>query len=315
MPTRLSTPASIAVSQRIPRRRPLIVVCSVLAGLLLTVLWSAEFVDSVIGGNVADTLLGHDAKATPIAGMLAGTVFAFVTGLAGTFTACNIAVFGAIAPLLGEAGGRWGRLTRTLRPLGWLAAGTATVSAVYGAIVGLAGTRMPQFSTARSVAGTLSPRGVQSMVVFGVIGLVLCYLGLAALRLVPDPLASLTRRFPGTPMVVMGALIGGFLVGRPFGLFRLLFRDAATSGDPWYGAAAFVLQSLGNIVIMALLSLAVSFFAGGRLQRLLAAEPARVAAVTGAALIVAGVFTFLYWDIRMLAVREIIPWFPRAPWS
>ncbi|MEO3867452.1 hypothetical protein ABGB18_01335 [Nonomuraea sp. B12E4] len=315
MTARLTTPASIAVAERVPRRRALIVAVSALAGFLLTVVWSAEFADSAIGDNVANTLLGHDAKETPIAGVLAGTAFAFATGVAGTFTACNIAAFGAMAPLLGNAGGRWGRLVRALRPLGWLAAGMIAVSAVYGAVAGLAGTHMPQFSTAPNVAGTLSPRGIQSMVVFGVIGLVLCHLGLAALRLVPDPLARLTIRFPGAPMVVMGALIGAFLIGRPFGLFRRLFRDAAASGNPWYGAAAFVLQSLGNIVIMALLFLVVTLVAGERLHRWLAARPARAAALAGAALIVAGVFTFLYWDVRMLAAREIIPWYPRAPWT
>src|SRR5215213_802022 len=67
------------------------VVASVAAGILLAVLWSYEFVDSVIGDNVASTLLGHEAKSTPILGTGAGLVFAFVSGFAGTFTACNIA--------------------------------------------------------------------------------------------------------------------------------------------------------------------------------------------------------------------------------
>lgn len=45
------------------------------------------------------------------------------------------------------------------------------------------------------------------------------------------------------------------------------------------------------------------------------AKPGRMAAVTAVTLIVAGVFTFLYWDVRMLARREIIPWYPIAPWA
>ena len=55
-----------------PARRGLAVVLSVLAGFALTVVWSAEFVDQVIGENVTSTLIGHEAKGTPIAGMLAG---------------------------------------------------------------------------------------------------------------------------------------------------------------------------------------------------------------------------------------------------
>ncbi|MEH1011684.1 hypothetical protein V6U90_00930 [Micromonospora sp. CPCC 206060] len=297
-----------------PRRRWLVALLGILGGFLLTVVWSAEFVDRTIGDNVANSLLGHDAKETPIAGIAAGVAFAFVSGVAGTFTACNVAVFGAVAPMLGGTGGRWSRVGQVLKPLGWLSVGMLAVSATYGAVVGIVGTRMPQFSTAPTGAG-LSPRSIQSMVVFGLIGLVMCYLGLAALGIVRDPFAGLARRFPNAPMVFMGALIGGFLIGRPFALFRQMFRDAAESGNPLYGAAAFSLQSLGNIVIMAVLFLVMAFFLGGRLHRWMAANPRRLTVVTAVALLVAGAFTFLYWDVRLLARREIIPWYPIAPWG
>lgn len=308
------TAGSTFATGQFPRRRWLIVALSTLGGFLLTVIWSAEFVDSTIGDNVANSLLGHDAKQTPIAGIAAGIVFAFVSGLAGTFTACNIAVFGAVAPLLHSTGSRWNRLLHTLRPLLWLAIGMTAVSAVYGAIVGIVGTSMPQYSTAPSVDGELSPRSIQSMVIFGVIGLVMCYLGLAALGIVRDPLAGITRRFPNFPMVFMGALIGGFLIGRPFGLFRKMFRDAAESNNPLYGAAGFTLQSLGNVVVLAVLFLLLTYVAGGRIQRWLIANPSRIAVLTAVAFIVAGVFTFLYWDVRLLERRDILPWYPIAPW-
>ncbi|EME59187.1 hypothetical protein H074_16896 [Amycolatopsis decaplanina DSM 44594] len=32
-------------------------------------------------------------------------------------------------------------------------------------------------------------------------------------------------------------------------------------------------------------------------------------------LIVAGVFTVLYWYVRLPARREITPWYPVAPWG
>lgn len=314
-PVSVSTATSVFVNGHFPRRRGLIVLLASLVGFLLTVVWSAEFVDQTIGDNVANTLLGRDAKATPIAGAAAGIVFAFVSGLAGTFTACNIAAFGVVAPLMGSTTSRLSRLAHALKPLGWMSVGMITVSAVYGAIVGLVGTHMPQFSTAPNVPGTLSPRTIQSMIVYGIIGLVMLYLGLAALGLVRDPFARISRRFPNAPMVFMGGLIGGFLIGRPFPLFRQMFRNAAESGNPLYGASAFVLQSLGNIVIMALLFLALTYFGGSRLQRWLAAKPSRVAVLTASTLIAAGVFTFLYWDVRILARREIIPWYPIAPWA
>ncbi len=298
-----------------PRRRGLIILMSLLGGFLLTMVWSAQFVDETIGDNIANTLLGHDAKATPITGIAAGIVFAFVSGLAGTFTACNIAVFGAMAPMLGGTGGRLSRLLNTLKPLGWLAVGMLVVSASYGAVVGLVGTAMPQFSTTPNSPGGLSPRSIQSMVVFGLIGLSMCYLGLASLGVVRDPFARIAQRRPNAPMVFMGVLIGGFLIGRPFPLFRQMFRDAAESGNPLYGAAAFSLQSLGNIVIMALLLLFLAYTVGGRLHRWLTANPRRITIIMAVALIVAGAFTFLYWDVRLLARREIIPWYPTAPWA
>ncbi|RKR86873.1 hypothetical protein BDK92_1142 [Micromonospora pisi] len=308
-------PTSTFVNGFIPRRRGLIILLSALGGFLLTVVWSAQFVDQTIGDNVADTLLGHDAKETPITGIVAGIAFAFVSGLAGTFTACNIAAFGVMAPMLGGAGERWNRLGRTLRPLGWLAVGMIIVSVPYGVVVGLVGTDMPQFSMAPNVPGELSGRSIQSMVVFGLIGLAMIYLGLASLGVARDPFARVARRHPNLPMVFMGVLIGGFLIGRPFPLFRQMFRDAAESGNPLYGAAAFTLQSLGNIVVMALLLLILTYTVGGRLQRWIAANPRRITAVTAVALIVAGVFTFLYWDVRLLDRREIIPWYPTAPWA
>jgi hypothetical protein len=291
-----------------PARRAAVAVLAILAGFVLTAIWSAPFVDSVIGDSVANGLLGHDAKATPISGVLAGTLFAFVSGLAGSFTACNIAAFGAVAPLVG---GEAGQKRSAFKPLGWIAAGMLTVSVGYGVIVALVGTRMPQFSTAQTTG--LSPRSIQSMIAFGVVGLVFLAMGLIALGIVGNPFAGFTRRHPAAPLVLMGALIGGFLIGRPYPLFRIMFRSAAEQHNVGYGAAAFALQSVGNIVVMALLFLLLTHATGGRVQRWLAAKPARIATVTGVALLVGGTFTLLYWDVRVLGRLGII-WFPMVNW-
>ncbi|TVT45977.1 hypothetical protein FNH05_20195 [Amycolatopsis rhizosphaerae] len=280
-----------------------------LGGFLLTAVWSAPFADHVIGESVANGLLDHDAKETPIAGITAGVAFAFVTGLAGTFTACNIAVFSAMAPLAGGAGRRH-RLGAVLRQLPWLGLGMAATSGAYGVIVGLVGTGMPQFDEASPAPGTLGGRLAQSAMVFGAIGLVMVYLGLAAVGIVRD----LFDRRPYARLVFLGALVGAFLVGRPFPLFRALFRGVAESRDPLYGAAVFVLQSLGNVVVMAVLLLLTGILAGDRVGHWLTARPSRLATLTGAGLVTAGVFMVLYWDVRLLAMRGIIPWYPLAPW-
>lgn len=303
---------SLFVDGRFPRRRVIILALSIIGGVLMAYAWSSKTADDTIGFNTANAILGHDARTTPISGVASGILFAFVTGFAGSFTACNVACFGAVGPLVGSATTQREKLAQTLKPVGWIAAGLIPVAAAYGALVGIVGKRMPQFSTAKTSG--LSPRSYQSMIAFGSIGLIMFILGLAALGLIPDPLAAVSRRWKNAPLVLMGVLIAGFLIGRPYPLFRAMFRDAAIRHNPLYGMVAFTLQSIGNIIVMALLFVILSYGVGGRLQRWLAAKPGRTAIVTAAAFIVAGVFTMIYWDVKVLARYDYL-WFPKAPWN
>jgi hypothetical protein len=287
-----------------------IVVGSVLAGVLLAVLWSFELVDHTIGDNVANTLLGRDAKATAVGGTVAGLAFAFVSGLAGTFTACNIAMAASIGPMSQASAGSSARtgLRGMLKPVGWLALGMVVVSGAYGFIGVLVGNRMPQLSTA--TAGGIPVRLWQSIVVFGLVGLLFVYLGLAALGLLPDPFA----RRPVARVITLGALVGAFLIGRPYPLFNKLFHWAVDSGNPLYGAGAFILQSLGNIVIVTALFSLIVVLSRGRAIGWLSSDPVRTIAVTGALLIALGVFTFVYWDVRLPASFGH-GWFPTMPYN
>ncbi|WBB76740.1 hypothetical protein O7602_14895 [Micromonospora sp. WMMD1128] len=291
------------------RRRARVVLLSAATGVLLAVLWSFELVDKVIGDNVANTVLGHDAKGTAITGTAAGLLFAFVSGFAGTFTACNVAMAASVGPMSQASGtdATTAPLRALLRPVGWLALGMITVSASYGAIGVLLGDRLPQLSTA-DVDG-MPVRLVQSSVVFGVIGLALIYLGLAALGLLPDVFA----RRPVGRVVTMGALVGGFLIGRPYPMFNKLFHWAADTGNPLYGALAFALQSLGNILLVTLIFGIVVMASRGRFLTWMA-DPRRAAVVTGALLVALGVFTVVYWDVRLPA-RFGIGWFPTMPYN
>ena len=149
---------------------------SVAFGLGLAIVWSPSFVDQTLGENGATTILGYNVTTTPITGVLMAIGFAFVSGLTGTFTACNVAGLSAIAPL--SAGGRTSLLS-ALRSLGWLALGTSVVAGLYGAIGALVGPNIPQLSQA--LVGRFPIRLIQSMVVFGILGLVLVPMGLAAL--------------------------------------------------------------------------------------------------------------------------------------
>ncbi|MFF5177275.1 hypothetical protein ACFY2Q_04520 [Micromonospora sp. NPDC000316] len=293
---------SVSAEER-PHRNGVIIAASAAAGVLLAVLWSYEFVDSVIGDSVASGLLGHDAKATAISGTAAGLVFAFVSGLAGTFTACNIAMLASIGPLGAAGSGSGDRLRLLLRPVGYLALGMIVVAAVYGFVGVLLGDRLPQLST--DTAGGVPVRIIQSSVVFGLIGLALIYLGLAAIRAVPDVFADR----PVARVVTLGALIGGFLIGRPYPLFNKLFHWAVDSGNPLYGSAAFVLQSLGNIVVVTALFALLIVLTRGRFIGWLTADVRRSMVLSGALLIALGVFTVVYWDVRVPAIFGF-GWFP-----
>ncbi|MEV6816595.1 hypothetical protein AB0M52_31425, partial [Micromonospora sp. NPDC051296] len=57
-----------------PVRWGWVVLTAVAAGVLLSVLWSYEFVDHTIGDSMANAILGRDAKATAIGGTAAALV-------------------------------------------------------------------------------------------------------------------------------------------------------------------------------------------------------------------------------------------------
>lgn len=289
------------------RRGPLVVI-SLLVGLAIAILWSAQLVDDDIGVNTANGILGHDSLTTSITGGVAGIIFAFTAGLAGTFTACNVAVFSAVAPLMEDAPSAVTRMRRALRPIAWLTVGLVVVAGVYGAIGAAVGPSIPQLSNA--LVGKMTERTMQAMIVFTVIGLILIWLGLAAAGIVPDPLRRLTDRFAYTPQLVMGAIIGGFLIGRPYPLFFKMFHYAATTHNPFYGALSFILVGLGNILIMALLFLALS---ASKFQQWLRANPTRIAKFTAAALLIGGAFTFFYWGVRLPSHFGYL-WFPSMPY-
>ncbi|GAB4199907.1 MAG: hypothetical protein OHK0022_20520 [Roseiflexaceae bacterium] len=285
---------------------------SILAGLVISTFWSAEFVDQQIGATIADTLLGDNARTMTISGVLIGLVYALVSGFAGAFTACNICAFSAIAPLAADKRS----LGHVLKPILYLTIGMVTVSGVYGAIGALIGPALPQLSTVRlgDPNTGFQVRLIQSMVIFVGIGMIYIAWGLISLNLLRSPFASLNERYPWARSVFMGATIGAFLIGRPYGLFRHLFEYAASTHNPLVGMLAFVLQSLGNVVIMLVLFLALVYGTGGRFERWLHAEPDRVARLTGIALLIGGTFFCAYWGPRLLARNDMFFW-PYWNWS
>lgn len=299
-----------AVRQPNGPHRGRIALLSLLLGVAIAVLWSAQLVDDDIGVNVVHGLLGQDAVRTSLSGTLTGLLFAFVIGMAGTFTACNIAVFAAIGPAVQDGGTLSGRIRQACRPLGHLALGAVVIAGLYGAIGASLGSRIPQLSSATVGSSHFPVRLLQSVVVFGLIGLVMLYLGAATLGWLPDPLAELAMRWAPTRQLFMGVLIGGFLIGRPWPLFHAMFAHAAASHDALFGAVAFILVAIGNMLLMAVLLLLLAI---SRLPQWLARRPGRALTMTAAGWLVGGSFTFVYWAIRLPA-KLGYGWFPTMPW-
>lgn len=297
-----------------PRRTTVVILVSVAAGLLLAVLWSAKLVDTAIGETVADGLLGHNAKAGAVGSGVSGAIFAFVAGLAGTFTACNIAAFSAVGPMMAAESTARGRMRRALPQLGWLSLGVVLVSGLYGAVGAAIGDSLPQLSARPIGSHAVPERLIQSSVIFTVLGIAFGWLGLAALKVLPDPLRAWTRRFPAAPSLVMGFLIAGFLIGRPYPLFYKLFQEAAKQHNALFGAGTFILTALGNIVVLGVLFLALAALAGPRYQAWLTARPYRVPTLVGAGLLIGGAFMVFYWGVRLPAHFDY-GWFPQMPYN
>jgi hypothetical protein len=305
-------PALLTTEQEDLGRRWLLVTLSALAGLVISILWSADLVDDVIGAGIADPLVGEggSAEEVSITGSVMAAAFAFVTGVAGTFTACNIAVFGAIAPMAADKQTLTGRLREALKAVGWLALGAVVVAGIYGAIGVFIDTWVPQLSDTRigDPEEGLRVRSIQSAIVFGLIGIALIWRGLAALKLVRWPLQGLFERHPRAELLFMGGLVGAFLIGRPFGMFRNMYAYAGDTNNPILGFLTFALQAVGNIVLVGVLFLALSFGTRGRFQGWLQAKPGRLAKFTAAALIVGGAFFVAYWDLRIGERANLWAW-------
>lgn len=225
-------------------------------------------------------------------------------------------MFGAIAPMSAQSGTLRSKIGAILRPIGWLAVGAVVVAGVYGAIGVLIGEGVPQLSNARigDPQTGLRVRSIQSGIAFTLIGAIMVWYAMAKLRLVRNPLARTFERRPWTEMVFLGALVGLFLVGRPFGMFRNMFEYAVSTNNVFVGFMTFALQSLGNIVGVALLLVLVTVLTRGRFQRWLLAKPGRSARFTASAFVIFGTFFIFYWGVK-LGSRAGWYWWPTMPYN
>lgn len=299
-----------AGGRRVPWR---LIIVSSLAGFTLAMLWWSNFVDDTVGEGLTSGVFGEEAEEVALTSGLTAAAFALVTGLAGTLTACNIAVFGALTPMLGQQQSRSARLATAVKPVAWMAAAAMATAGAYGAIGVYIDSWVPTLSDT-TYGEDLSARRVQAAIVFTTIGAILVWRALAALGLVRHPLQRVIDRHPRTDMVMMGVLVGAFVVGRPFALFRHLYEYAGDTNNPLIGFSTFALQALGNILIVSLLFVAITFFSKGRVERFMTASPTRLASFTASSLLVAGTFFIVYWGLKSGSRFGWYGW-PTLPWQ
>lgn len=280
----------------------LIGVVAAFLGFALAAVWSYELVDDVIGNGIATFLLGEDAAAS--AGLFGSIAMATVTGLAGTFTACNVACFASMGPLAAQASerpaSRGQLLGRATGQLVWLALGMAAMAGLYGAAIVAAGDSAPMLRD-DEIAG-LPARLVQASVVNVVLGLGLLAVGIWYLR---------GRALPGGRYgtLALGGLLGLLIVGRPFPMFRDVLADAAAEGNILRGSLMMLLVVAGNLVLLSILLLGTIALAGPAIQRFTSRKPRAILMVGGALLVALAVFSLAYWGWRVPALVGS-GWFP-----
>lgn len=318
MTTTSSTSSKTAPPPQTQTRRPWrTVLISAVFGVVLAVIWSPDLVDDVIAGGIANPFFGAgELDEVPLTGSGVAIAFAFVTGVAGMLTACNVAVFCALAPLSSGRSSTRSMITGLVKPIGWLMLGAVVVAGLYGAFGVLIDGNLPQLSDLRlgDPEEGLRVRAIQSAVVFSLIGAVMVWRGLTYARIARDPLSNLFSRRPAAELLFLGGLVGAFLIGRPYGPFRHMFDYAVSTGDPLLGFVTFALQSIGNILGVALLFVLITLVTRGGFQRWLNGRPGRHATFAAASFVLVGTFFLLYWGVK-LGYKADLMWWPEMPYN
>jgi hypothetical protein len=287
-----------AVDTRYPTRHVFYLVIAVAVGVIIAGFWNFRVVDGFGADIVAANTIGdYRGKAGEFAtlGTTFGFIFAFVAGLAATFTACNCVAFAMIPGLVCSQDGRSGR-AMALRSLGVMLAWVVIVSVIYGAFIGWLGPAGVTAINARDV------RFAQATTVFSVLGIAMLIWGVIDLQLMDRFVARCTpatRAFfaqPTTRAAVMGIMIGAFAIGRPYPVFREFLLYAAQAKNPAYGASVMALQGIGQVAVMVAAFLAVILIFRKTLA-VWAQNPARTSLVSALALVAGGAYFVFYWGI------------------
>ncbi|MBD8891906.1 hypothetical protein [Roseibium litorale] len=279
-----------------PFTRTLIGLGALATGILLAYIWSYELVDKVVADHVARLVL-HEGLATyQISSIGTGLLFAFVSGVAGTLTACNVCVLATAVPLTPQTGGPAPAVRSLLPFIGSL----LIVACGYGIVGVLLGANFPQLSS--QTLGNMPMRLMQAGFVFVCLGLLLVGWGVAVLRNSGEQAGAWHLTSSNKVQIALGVVVAAFQIGRPFPPFRKMFEDAIARGDALYGAAAFGLQALGNVALVLLLVLLLSSWRNGAILTRIGEHPGTRATLISIGFLIGGAFMVSYWGVRVPAI-------------
>jgi sulfite exporter TauE/SafE len=270
-----------------------------LLGVVIAGFWNFRVVDGFGADIVAANTIGEyrgKAGEFVILGATFGFVFAFVAGLAATFTACNCVAFAMIPGLVCAPDAKAGRAAAftSLRIMLFF---VVLVSAIYGAFVGWLGPMGAEAINARQV------RFAQAGIVFSVLGAAMLLWGAIELGLLDRftrRCTPATRAFfaqSSTKAAIMGMMIGAFAIGRPYPVFREFLLYAAQAQSPAYGAAVMALQGIGQVVVMVAAFVLILALFSSKLAAWVTTRPAQPALVSAVALVAGGAYFVFYWGI------------------
>ena len=302
---RLQPDLAVAYSRS---RRVMYLLAATLAGVIVAGFWNFRVVDGFGADIVAANTIGdYRGKAGEFAilGATFGFLFAFVAGLAATFTACNCVAFAMIPGLVCAPDAKAGRAA-AFAALRILLFAVVLVSAIYGAFVGWLGPGGAAAINAREV------RFAQAGIVFSVLGIAMLIWGAIELGLFDRwtrRCSTVTRAFfaqPTTKAAIMGLMIGTFAIGRPYPVFREFLLYAAQAQSPAYGAAVMALQGIGQVVVMVVAFVVLLVVFGTKLATWVTSRPQQPALVSALALAAGGAYFVFYWG-----VARVWPWMGR----
>lgn len=280
-------------------RRVAYLIAATLGGIVIAGFWNFRVVDGFGADIVAANTIGEyrgRAGEFAILGATFGFVFAFVAGLAATFTACNCVAFAMIPGLVCAPDAKAGRAAAftSLRIMLFF---VVLVSAIYGAFVGWLGPMGAEAINARQV------RFAQAGIVFSVLGAAMLLWGAIELGLLDRftrRCTPATRAFfaqSSTKAAIMGMMIGAFAIGRPYPVFREFLLYAAQAQSPAYGAAVMALQGIGQVVVMVSAFVLILALFSTKLAAWVTTRPAQPALLSAVALVAGGSYFVFYWGI------------------